>query len=91
MIDDYLRDIGFEPCKIEPEIRTRPCREDYYEHIIFYIDYLLIDSKDPKWKIVILIHKHSFKLKGTEPIYYNLGCDFGRDDDSTLQFAHKSA
>ena len=82
--------MGFEPCKMEPDIWMRPCGEDYYEHIAVYVDDLLIASKDPKAIIDVLTNKHSFKLKVTGPISYHLGCDFGSDDDGTLHFEPKS-
>ena len=63
--------------------------EDHYEHIAAYVDDLLIDSKDPKSITCVLTNKNSFKLKGTGPISYHLGCDFGRDDYDTLYFAPK--
>ena len=81
--------MGFEPCKMEPDIWMRPCGEDHYEYIAVYVDDLLIASKDPKAIIDVLTNKYSFKLKGTRPIFYHLGCDFGRDDDGTLHFAPK--
>ena len=86
---DCLRNMGFEPCKMEPDIWMRPCGEDHYEYIAVYVDDLLIASKDPKRIIDVSTNKHSFKLKGTGPIPYHLGCDFGRDDDGTLHFAPK--
>ena len=57
-----LRDMRFEPCKIEPDIWMRPCGEGHYEYIAVYVDDLLIASKDPKAIIDVLTSKHSFKL-----------------------------
>ena len=74
---------------MEPDIWMCLCREDHYEHIAVYVDDLIIASKDPKATIDVLTNKHSFKLKGTRPISYHLGCDFGRDDDGTLCFSPK--
>ena len=54
------------------------------------MDDLLIDSKDPKSTIDVLTNKNYFKLKGTGPISYHRGCDFGRDDDGSLYFAPKT-
>ena len=67
----------------------RPYWEDHYECITVYADDLLIVSKDPKSIIDVLTNKHSFKLKGTGPISYHLGYDFGRDDYGTLYFGPK--
>ena len=82
--------MGFEPRKIEPDIWLRHCGEDHYENIAVYADGLLIASKDTKVILDVLINKHSFKLKGAGPISHNICCDFGRDDNGTLQFATKN-
>ena len=52
-----------------------------------YVDDLLIASKEPQKIVNLLINKHNFKLKGTGPINYHLGCDFSRDDNGILCFA----
>lgn len=77
--------MGFFPCLIEPDIWTRD-KGDHYEHIAAHMDDLLIESKEPQSIMPTLSIKHEFKLKGTGPIAHYLGCDFGRDDDSTLCF-----
>ena len=82
--------MGFELLKIEPDIWLRYDREDHYECIYVYTDDLLIASKNPKSAKDIVTNKHYFKLKGTVPISYHLGCDFDRDDDGTHHFASKS-
>ena len=89
MLADCLRDMGFEPCKMEPDIWLRPYGEEHYEYVAVYVEYLLITSKDPESIIGVLTNKHYFKLKGTDAISYHICCDFGSDDDSTLQFAPK--
>ena len=86
---DCPRGMGFEPCKMEPDIWFRPHGEDHYECINIYVYDLLIMSKYPKSTIDFLTNEHSFKLKGTGPISYHLGCEFGRDDDGALHFAPK--
>ena len=83
---DCLRDMGYEPCKMEPDIWLREC-SDHYEYIAVYVDDLLIASKDPNNIISILTTKYKFKLKGTGPISYHLGCNFDRDENGTLCFA----
>ena len=89
MLADCLRDMGFEPCKMDPNIWLRPHGEDHYECIAIYVGDLLIASKCPKSIIDFLTNKHCFKLKGTSPISYHLGCDFGRNNDGTLHSAPK--
>ena len=59
----------------------------HYEYIAVYFNYLLIASKTPQAIVNLLINKYKFKLKGTGPIKYHLGCDFARDELSTLYFA----
>ena len=46
-LDDYLRDIAFKQCKMDPAIWLKDC-EDYYEHVAICVDDLLIESKDPQ-------------------------------------------
>jgi len=85
---DVLRDMGFVPSKAERDIWMRD-RGDHYEYIAVYVDDLLIVSKDPEAIIESLTKKYNFKLKGTGPISFHLGCDFGRDKDGTLYYAPK--
>ena len=81
--------MGFEPCKMDPDVWLCPHGEHHYEHISVYVDDALITCNDPKSTIDILTKKHYFKLKGTCPISYHLGCDFGLDDDGTLNSVPK--
>ena len=53
------------------------------------MDDLAIISKDPSSITDILITKYQFKLKGTGPITFHLGCDFFCDEDGTLCMAPK--
>jgi Reverse transcriptase (RNA-dependent DNA polymerase) len=55
-----------------------------YEYIALYMDDLAIAMKNPTEFTDILENKHKFKLKGTEPIAFQLGMDFTRDKDNTL-------
>lgn len=83
---DVLRDIGFIPSRAEPDIWMRD-KGDHYEYIAVYVDDLLIASKDPQGIIDVLQDKYEFKLKGTGPLSFHLGCDFFREEDGTLCFA----
>jgi hypothetical protein len=83
---DTLRSMGFFPSLAEPDIWMRD-KGDHYEYIAVYVDDLLIASKEPKGIIDTLTDDHNFKLKGTGPISFHLGCDFFRDDDGCLCFA----
>ena len=81
---EVLASMGFTPSKAEADIWMRRVG-DHYEYIACYVDDLLIVSKDPQAIINNLEGKpHSFKLKGTGPVTFHLGCDFIRDDDGTL-------
>jgi hypothetical protein len=58
-----------------------------YEYIAVYVDGLAIAAKDPKSITDILMDMHKFKLKGTGPISYHLGCDFFRDKNGLMCMA----
>ena len=60
---------------------------DHCEHIAVYADDLLIVSRDPQAIIDNLTKVHKFKLKGTGPISFHLGCDYFRDKDGVLCYA----
>ncbi len=62
---------------------------DHYEYIAVYVNDLLIVSKDPQGIIDLLTKEHNFKLKGTRPMSFHLGCDFFRDEDGVLCYAPK--
>ena len=83
---DVLRSIGFFPSRAEPDIWMRD-KGDHYEYIGVYVDDLLIASKDPQSIIATLTDVYLFKLKGTGPIAFHLGCDFFRDADGNLCYA----
>ena len=58
--------------------------DDHYEYIGTYVDDPCIVSKHPL-RITEHLEKHyKFKLKGTGPISFHLGCNFERDKDGTL-------
>jgi Reverse transcriptase (RNA-dependent DNA polymerase) len=80
---DCIRELGFFPCKAEPDISMRT-NGSIYKYIAVYVDDLAIAMKNPIEFTDILKTKHKFKLKGTGPITFHLGMDFTRDDDNTL-------
>ena len=59
-------------------------RDNHYEYIAVYTDDLTIASKNPEAIIDVLVKEHKFKLKGTGPLNFLLGCDHTRDKDGTL-------
>lgn len=85
---DVFRDMGFFPSKAEPDIWMRRV-DELYEYIGVYVDDLLIASKNPDAIINLLLSTYKFKLKGSGPISFHLGCDFFRDEDGNLCFAPK--
>ena len=63
---------------------------DVYEYIAVYVDDLALALKDPQAIIGILTQEpYNFKLKGTGPISFHLGCNFFHDEDGVLCFAPK--
>ena len=60
---------------MEPDIWIKDYR-GYCKHVAVYVDDLLISSKDSENVVKCLLEDHKFKLKGTGPIKYHLGCDF---------------
>ena len=81
---DVLRSMGFSPSRAEPDIWMRRVG-DHYEYVASYVDDLLIASRNPQAIIDALQSEpHKFKLKGTGPVKFHLGCDFFRDPSGTL-------
>ena len=59
-------------------------KDNIYEYIAIYVDDIAIATKNPKSITDTLQDHHLFKLKGTGPICFHLGCGFIRDTDGTL-------
>ena len=87
-LSDVLREMGFTPSKAEADIWMRQ-NGDVYEYIASYVDDLAIASKDPETITKTLKDAYNFKLKGTGPIEFHLGCDFFRDKDGVLCISPK--
>ena len=83
---DVLRAEGYFISRAEQDIWMKDMG-DHYEYIAVYVDDLLIASKNPQKVIDMLTDKNNFKLKGTGPIEFHLGCDFFRDKDGVLCMA----
>ena len=83
---DSLRDMGFKPSKAEDDIWMRQ-NGDVYDYIATYVDDLCIVSKEPQVYVKLLENKYKYKLKGTGPITFHLGCDYFRDEHGVLCFA----
>ena len=63
---------------------TVPILDGYYEYIACYCDDLTIASKDPEAIAKSLTDVHKFKLKGTAPLNFLLGCNYFRDKNGTM-------
>ena len=61
--------------------------EPHYEYIAVYVDDLTIASKNPQAIVDTLLNVHKFKLKGTGPLKFLLGCDYFRDSDEIMCYA----
>ena len=80
-----LKELGFEPCKTEPDIWLWP-NGTVYEYIAVYVDDLALVMKNPKGFVALSQQKYKFKFKGTGPIDYHLGMNFQREKDRTLRY-----
>jgi len=90
MLADTLRDMGFTPSRAEGDIWMRKSEDGkIYEYIAVYVDDLAIAARDPMGLCNLLMKKYNYKLKGTGPIAFHLGCDFFRDVEGVLCFAPK--
>src|SRR6056300_1655760 len=55
-----------------------------YEYVGVYVDDLAMVMQNPKEFVDKLTNDYKFKLKGTGPIEFHLGCDFYRDEHGIL-------
>ncbi len=66
---DCLRDMGFTPCKAEPDIWMWQ-NGNIYEYIGVYVNDVAAAAKDPKAITDLLQNKYQFKFKGTGPLSF---------------------
>ena len=78
--------MNFIPTKAEDDIWMRK-NGNLYGYIASYVDNLCIMAKEPMYIINELEKTHGYKLKGTGPISYHLGCDYFTDNDGNLAYA----
>ena len=87
---DCLIQLGFTPCKAEPDIWLHRNEDNICEYVAVYVDNLAMVLKNPEAFLKQLQSApHSFKLKGSGPITFHLGMDFFRDSDEVLCMAPK--
>ncbi|MEC8171189.1 MAG: reverse transcriptase domain-containing protein, partial [Candidatus Thermoplasmatota archaeon] len=80
-----LEEEGFFPCRAEPDVWMRKSPDgNCYEYVGVYVDDLAVAMRDPKTLLNKLVDVYKFKLKGTGPLEFHLGCDFYRDDEGVL-------
>ena len=80
-----LKKMGFTSSKADADVWMRPAEDNScYEYIAVYVDDLIISAKNQKKITNDLQFKHHFKLKGTGPLTYHLGCTYTRGPDGTL-------
>jgi hypothetical protein len=82
-LGEVMRSMGWERSKAEPDIWMKNVGE-LWEYVGVYVDDLIIASKNPQEILDILTDTHHFKLKGSGPISYHLGCEYFRDADGVL-------
>ena len=85
---DSLREMVFSSTKVKDDIWMHRNRE-HYEYIASYIDDSCIVAKDPSEIINKLEEEHHYKVKGTGPITYHLGCDYCIDDKENMAYVPK--
>jgi len=86
---DTLRDMGFRPCKSDPDLWLRDIGTKY-EYICVYVDDLMAIMEDPDSFFETLKEKYGYILKGTGEPTYHLGGDFFKDPDGTLVWGAKT-
>ena len=84
LLASCLKDLGFIPSKAEPEIFIRK-EKDHYSYVACYVDDLAVVMKEPETFLKILQSEpYNFKLKGSGPMSFHLGCGFERDKRGIL-------
>jgi hypothetical protein len=85
---DTLMDMGFYPCKADPDVWMKDSGT-HYEFVCVYVDDLACIMAYPHLFFQEL-RRRGYKLKGVGEITYHLGGDFFRDPDGTLAWGAKT-
>jgi hypothetical protein len=64
---NILRDLGFTPCKADPDVWMKKCGT-HYEYICVYVDDLAIAMRNSQEFIDVLVNYCGYKLKGVGPM-----------------------
>jgi hypothetical protein len=86
---DTLRNMGYTPCKADPDVWMKDC-QTHYEYVCVYVDDIMFYGKEPQQFFDTLITQYNYKLKGVGKPVYHLGGDFFRDKDNTLAWGTSS-
>ena len=86
MLQECFIDLGVIPFFAEPSIYIKKCpKTDHYEYKATDVDNLPVITKDQQAFIDKLeLAPYHFKLKGSGPLNFHLGCGFHRDSTGTL-------
>ena len=81
LLASCLKDLRFKPSYAELEIFMKENKDTaLYECIATYVDDLCLILKEPeKFLRTLQLKPQNFKLKGSGPISFHLGCRFERD------------
>ena len=84
LLASCLREQGFYQSLADPQIFMRE-NKGVYEYIATWVDDLTMILRDPEEFLVTLqSYPYNFKLKGSGPISFHLGCGFERDPNGIL-------
>jgi hypothetical protein len=83
IFSDCHRDMGFFPCKAEPDIWMRRNGERY-ENVAVHVDDLAMALVDSKNFVSDLETNYGFTFKGTVPILFHLRMDICCENNGTL-------
>ena len=86
LLQECLRELGFEPSLAESTIYMRKCpTADHYEYTATYVDDLCIIMKDPQSLLdQLMAPLYYFKLEGYGELAFHLSCGFQRDNTGIL-------
>ena len=84
LLASCLIELGFFQSLAEPQIFMRESN-GLYEYVATYVDDLCLVVREPQEFLSVLTSDpYNFKLKGSGPMSFHLGCGFERDTNGTL-------
>ena len=66
-LSDFLQELGFFPCRAEPDIWLRP-NGDKYEYVAVHVDDLEMPMEDTEFFVNNIMTKFKFRLKDTRDL-----------------------